>query len=634
MTSKTVSPTILLTDVSGHETVLHWSGRDVPDGQLSLPDILDNNLREVRAEHASLVYNLSRLVFFGKEVQEWLKCGSNLSMWWCSLLYERHPRMTPNLYPIYKLYCLEKILAQTNTTKVICRGLEKNIEDMIRSLCVATGRSFISSDSITAQKNIGLKSHIYWKIPAPFRACVRFCHWLFTVRRKLPFAGYKSLADRQDKNNCDNQVTATIATYFPNLDMEAAKHGRLRSRYWENLHDALCNAAGSSGRQFVHWLFIRFPSPQLTLDDCIKFRNKLREQGLDGLSFHYLEEFLNTSDIFAALWRHLRLCLASLLIAPIMRKNSYFSKSKLNIWPLLASDYAESFRGWRCLERCIQNQAFIRFAKMAGPQIWTLFPLENCPWERMLTNAMHSSLGKEQVPVYGAQHSSLRPTDFRYFDDARTFIRKDTNLFQPDKIFGNGNSACSQLREAGVPEERLGQVEALRYLYLANKKKVTGSKISTLLVVTSFFKSETAAHLDLLAKALASGILDKYSIILKPHPYLPTNDWLNDQSREVSNKVKIAEGPISSVLTPGTLVWASNSTTVSLEAAINGLPVMVMPPDNDFDLCPIQDVTGLVRTSTLADVEHGINSAKPLDLPVDYLDLDISLNKWKKLLNL
>lgn len=33
-------------------------------------------------------------------------------------------------------------------------------------------------------------------------------------------------------------------TYFPNIDMAAAKNGRFRSRYWEKLHDALQPADG------------------------------------------------------------------------------------------------------------------------------------------------------------------------------------------------------------------------------------------------------------------------------------------------------------------------------------------------------------------------------------------------------
>ena len=176
--------------------------------------------------------------------------------------------------------------------------------------------------------------------------------------------------------------------------------------------------ARREGAQFVRWLFIRFPAPQLSFAQCRKLRDRFREEGKDGLSFYYLEEFLRHRDLWAALWRHLRLCWASLRLEKHARPAFHFAGSRLNFWDYAKGDWAESFRGWRGLERCLQNRAFKSYAHCAGPQRWTLFPLENCPWERMLTQAAHEA---GNGPVFGAQHSTIRPTDFRYFDDPRAF---------------------------------------------------------------------------------------------------------------------------------------------------------------------------------------------------------------------
>ena len=238
---------------------------------------------------------------------------------------------------------------------------------------------------------------------------------------------------------------ATIATYFPNVDMKAAENGRFRSRYWESLHDALNATAereaqkqgnggknGQTSGHFVRWLFIRFPAPQLSLTQCIALRDRFRQEGRDGASFHYLEEFLTTGDLIAALFRYARLCLASLRLEKEARAAFRFAGSQIDFWTYLGPYWAESFRGWRCLERCLQHRAFKRYAAMVGPQRWTLFPLENCPWERMLTQTMHEA---GNGPVIGAQHSTIRPTDFRYFDDPRTF-EGELAEFQPDIVRG------------------------------------------------------------------------------------------------------------------------------------------------------------------------------------------------------
>ena len=278
---------------------------------------------------------------------------------------------------------------------------------------------------------------------------------------------------------------------------------------------------------------------------------------------------------------------------------------------------------------------------MTGQQRWTLFPLENCPWERMLTQAVHDA---HNGPVIGAQHSTIRPTDFRYFDDPRTFAG-ELAAFQPDAVRGNGQSACTQWREAGLPDKRLGEVEALRYLYLAENSGASGHPEHAqpeseaparrqLLAVTSFFADETEAHLALLARALHAGLLDGWDIRIKPHPYLPVQERLKALLGRRANEVQIVDGPIADQLSPGVVVWASNSTTVALEAAIKGLPVMAMLPTDDFDLCPLQDVESLPRTGSVDDVARALQTAAPLRLPPQYLDLDVDLPRWKTLLHL
>ncbi|MBO4300083.1 MAG: hypothetical protein J5861_00625, partial [Desulfovibrio sp.] len=420
---------------------------------------------------------------------------------------------------------------------------------------------------------------------------------------------------------------------------EAAGRGRFRSRYWESLHDALERQARREGGQFVRWVFVRFPSPQGSLAQCAEMRDRFRAAKVDGASFHYLEEFLTLSDLMKAWLRYLRIAVASRKLENVVRHSFRLTGSRLNFWNVMSGYWAESFRGWRCLERCLQQQAFEHYAALAGPQRWTLFPLENCPWERMLTWAMHhAGNGK----VVGAQHSTIRPTDLRYFDDPRTWTGEET-LFQPDSVCGNGQSACGQWRAVGVPEDRLILVEALRYLYLSGTEAVGTPPHAgrmdlpvqrRLLVVTSFFQDETSAHLELLAQAVKEGLLDGWEVRVKPHPYLPVQERLHVLLGKRASHIVQVEGAVADHLTPGVVVWASNSTTVSLEAAVKGLPVTVMLPVGDFDLCPLQDISHLPRTGTLADVARWLNNPLPVPLPDGYLELDTSLARWKRLLDL
>lgn len=648
----------------GSGLVIHWSGRDAPPGHISLPELVDGNILRIRAEHEAWAYEMGGLPVrapWRRSLEDALRgFDGALSMWWCSLLYERHPRMLPGLYDVYRLRALELALQQHEIGGLLALGPDKRLDRTLADFCRRAGISYRKGGQRRAKAfALPTARSLYMLLPAPLRALARYAHWWFAVRRRLPPAGdaLPATGGRPD---------ASIITYFPNIDMHAAGEGRFRSRYWESLHDALNAEARREkpgGGHFVHWIFIRFPAPQLSFSQCLELRDLFRREGRDGLSFHYLEEFLRPSDLFRSIWRHATLCLTSLAAQGGARRAFSFPGSKMNFWRQMKWAWEESFRGWRCLERSLQNRAFMRFAALAGPQRWYLFPLENCPWERMLCHAVRGQWpGSTRGPLIGAQHSTIRRTDFRYFDDPRTFSDTGCGRFQPDLVRANGRGALVQWQDAGVPPDRLGQVEALRYLYLARRGEAAGEgvqgpwrsgprkaapefptaldmaramgKKGRLLVLTSFFRGETDEHLALLSAALRGGLLDDWEITVKAHPYLPVRERLENQAGALARRISYAEGSLELELRPGVSVWASNSTTGALEAALRGLPVMVMQARDDFDLCPIQDVPGLLRTSCLEDVASALRDLRPIELPRDYLDLDIGLKRWKALLGL
>ncbi|MBD5608128.1 MAG: hypothetical protein HDQ93_04685 [Desulfovibrio sp.] len=624
-------------------TVVYWARRDVPRGALSLDAILDRELINIRREHMNWAYAAGTLKIGANDLATELSAGDQPSMWLTSLLYERHPKLSPWLYPLYKTLCLESLLKRANCRELEVRGRDPLLKTLLTQLCAeySIKLSFSKGGSkIPPRKS--LKERIYFSIPAPLRALARYAIWLWKIKRRLTAPDKNTPG--WDKTNNDRE-TATIITYFPNIDLLDASRGRFRSRYWEKLHDLLNAEARKErpgGPHFVRWLLIRFPSPDLTFSQCLSLRDVFRKEGKDGLSYDYLEEFITIRDALSSWRRYASIALKSLKLKKTFAANCHFKGSRLNFWPLAREQWAESFRGWRCLERCLQNAAFKRYVKFAGPQRWTLFPLENCPWERMATRAVKSA--DERRPVYGVQHSIIRRTDFRYFDAPETFTNPLWNICQPDIIGGNGQNALSQWLDNGAPKERLKMMEALRYLYLHPEKTAPESappepgepledtSEPALLVLTSFFGDETEAHLRLLGTALDAGILEGWRVLIKPHPYYSVEEWVDGRPEKQKKRVRILAGPLSEILKPGVLVWASNSTTASLEAVLKGLPVMVMLPNNDFDLCPIQNLPNLPRVATLDDLKKGLETTKPLDLPSGYLDLDQNLDAWRDLL--
>ena len=602
--------------------IFWWNRTDAPAGHVSVPLALEKHLPRIRAELMALVYDLGKVKVSLEEIQTWLKAGDSLSMWWCSLLFEKHPKMLPGLHAALKLRAFELLCVEESCDRLHLVSADAALRTSLECFCREKGWRFSHSAVGTQQKSAppqSWKLRMYYALPAFFRAKLRFCHWLWIVKRRLPRA----------KTPRPASGTSTIATYFPNIDPKLAQEGRFRSRYWEGLHEALAPEPGETHR--VNWLFIMFPSPQYSLGQCIELVRKFRAAKRDGGSFHYLEEFLGWWDILIAGWRYVRLFINSLLVQSAVRAHFRLSGSQMDFWHYLGAAYVESCRGWRALERCLQRLACIRYVEWCGAQTWTIFPLENCPWERMLTQAVHEA---GAGPVYGAQHSTIRIADFRYFDDQRALRDAQCRPFQPDRICVNGRGAMDAMLAAGYTPEQLEILEALRYMHLADAAQahaVDGEK--RLLLVTSFFADETDAHLAVLAQAAKDGVLEGMRVCIKPHPYLSVEARIARLFPQ-GGAPEIIDRPVGELLVPGTVVWASNSTTASLEAALRGLPVMVQAAENDFDLCPLQDLPGLAHIRDSADLARALASPSCLKLPQAYLALDPALPRWRKRLGL
>ncbi len=590
-------------------TFIWWTGWRNGNGEISLPRYLALRLVEIRSEHATWAFEEGERNIDGTKLAEQLTLDGTLSLWWLSLLYERHPKMTPNLYTIYRLRALEYCLDEMNISDLTLVGGDPVLSSVLQSFCGQTRRAFHAIEEKKEEKSGSAIKKIYDMLPHALRAGLRFIVWLLTVR--IP-AGKAKLS-------CGEKKTATIATYFPNIDDSLAKEGRFRSRYFEDLHTLL---ARGREKTEIRWLFIRFPSPKYSFRDCCALRDRFQKKAEDGYSFTFLEECISWQTIRSAFSTFFRLRKKAAALESRIVPHAYLPGSHMPFFPYIRDDYRESFEGWRALERILQYEGIKNFMRAVGPQRFTLFPLENCPWERMLTSAVRA-VGEGMI--IGAQHSSIRPTDFRYFDDPRIFEKPE--IPTPDRIVANGTSAYEQWKNAGVPPSRLRMAEALRYQYLAgSQRKKSQGKPECVLIATSFFRDETAAHMDLFLQAVRSGVFSGYTCILKPHPYLALDEFLPNP---LPPGIVLGDKPTASYFSDNVLVWTSNSTTLALEAAVLGLPLAVMQPSRDFDLCPIQDIPDLMRTGTVEDVRAMLAEPRSVAIPDNYLLLTPGLPAWK-----
>ena len=142
-------------------TILHWELWDTPADHISIPAILQEKLLQIRTEHARWAYDMAFTSVSGQTVESWLQCGESLSQWWCSLLYERHPKMTPSLYPVYKLRALELWLAEQNVHELHLVGelpdrnmLTQELKSFVQNVYVINPKAEFNRAPITEIKNL------------------------------------------------------------------------------------------------------------------------------------------------------------------------------------------------------------------------------------------------------------------------------------------------------------------------------------------------------------------------------------------------------------------------------------------------------------------------------------------------
>ncbi len=655
-------------EFSANESIFWWESRQ-PSVGYSIPDWCDTHISTLQEELSTLMHDLAFMPVQGKELQAWFTAGDELSHWYASLLYEKHPKMLPMLYTACKLRALECMIAQYAPTcsHVTLHFSHPVLHAALQEYCYRTGKKYTyKPPKVTAfhrikkvfrgvcmLQNLSIKKCFAF-LPYFVQAGVRFLHWLWMMRRVL-FAK-KTFFTSQTASPAT--VHASIATYFPHFHKDAAQNIEFRSHYFENLHDILQEHLEKK-ELHVHWVFVRVQSAQASLSESITLKERLQSKAIqegNAQSFHYMEEYLRLCDYPLALIRYIRLAWRSQRIQRDVAPYFRLGQGHIPLWLCLKEAWKESFQGWRCLERCLQRRAFVAYAQAFSKNIppasqkissraWSLFVWENCPWERFFTEAMHDAL--PHAPVYAMQHSCVREADFRYYDDRRLFSATQSDVIKrmlADTYCLNGAHAL-QLLQKNLPAKKCVHVEALRYMYLQNMPQLPVCTSCThLVLMTSYFPHEIDTQLRVLAQYVQSSQYHEQPlhIHIKAHPHTPVHNFLK-KYHLTAQTITYHTGTMQELWQcvhmwhnqgEGSFFWLANSTTVCLEAAYMQIPFCVHGAENDFSLCPLHGVQGLIYVHTGQDIHNVLQKYESISLEKKIFTLDRALNAWKSLLGI
>lgn len=593
---------------------LNWSNFTNDINQQSILNIEPFFFSSTREEFLLFIEQCGRATIDGESLRNIIRLPDGFSLWWLSDIFERHPNFYDNnLFEIFKLRAFEHYTQDWPSTHIILCSENKALAQVLEHWCQKKGhlftwqKYFLRSPNFIKRCKEALKSSLLGRMLQLFFSLKK---WWFTIRKKYP-----------SQPRVVSIKGLLLGTWYPNFDPEAAAHGRYHSRYWEDAHKLF-----DAHKRHIHWFWINADPAEKILAG-VKQREKFRDNAGTKQDFTFWEECITFGMAAKVLWQACYICWKGRKILRHLPKICQWPNSDLNVTPLLRSVWEKSLCGFSLLKGLLLYHAIKRYCKLIGPQYLCLTSTELQSWERLLFRESRK-VGTKQI--YAAVHTRISPSDFRYFIAPHAWQDQEFIELMPDKLLANGKAAYDALSNSMVPADRLGKVEALRFMHLLKNDSLPPIPPQCLLVPTSYFPPNNETLLRTLGEALKTSSLPiLHKVLIKPHPLISVDELL---TKFFSSPPPIVEGPIEKFLTPGTIVYADSSTSVAQLALYKHLPLIVHAPENNFDLGSLSYIPGVQYIRNCNEFLQAVAKHTIVQLPEEYFFLDPKLTRWRSLL--
>jgi surface carbohydrate biosynthesis protein (TIGR04326 family) len=609
------------------DKVLCWQSYTNGSGISSVPQYLEDHGARIRQKYLAFIHDLGECRIAGKRVVDHLDIGDGFSLWWMTHLAEKSPLKSPRIYDCLRLIALEEILAEDRPSHLTLITGDRALAQAMRKLCRNTGIDF-RSRMRGGSTRVGFLRRLYDALPSSVRGLLSLRHvvmrWpLRRLTRPQWFSGKNAVF---------------ICSYFIHLDPTRCAHGQFHSRQWEGLPKSL----HENGKP-LNWiqLFIFnavVPDLATGLRWLRQFNHDAGNQGWHA----FLESYMTFSFVLRVLKNWLWLNYISWHLRDI-RFAFYPDGSAVWLWPILRADWQTSLNGPIAISNCLWIALFDAALADIPQQTMGLYLCENQGWEKAFLRAWRKhGHGK----IFGVQHATVPFWHLYYFDDPRSLkSRQGCALPLPDLLAVNGLAAWEAFVDGSYPEERLVEVEALRYLNFAGivarggeerasrLPKPSGSEVVRVNVIVLGDMVPTSMHHFLgLLEETCKFLSSSYRFTFKPHPGYSVR--LADYPGLKADETK---EPLGEILGAYDVAVSANSTSASVDAYLTGIPVIIGLDGNDLNLSPLRGRRGVRFVSTSADLvdaleaaAHGIALADTDRRKFFFLDSD--LTRWKRLL--
>lgn len=590
---------------------IFWSDLGSDSDSLYIPELVEKYGDELKHEYIRLVEGFGNSNIQGTSLKSALKQNEGFSFWWMTLLSEKSPWKSNEIFVVFKALILKKLLLKYDGDRIVIVSNDRKLVEWIEAQYF-NSKKIIKHVKVGPNKKNSKKS---WKdiLPHKLQAVLYFLRFVISYKCVLFSSHSKSL-----KKKLVVEKDFTFIGYSDNLNSDEFAKGTIVSGYWGRLNEKLYEQGVA-----LNWLMLFVSTPQYpSLKSILRARDKAFTDERESVFF--LEEFSTLSMLKRVISRFLTL-------QRVGSKYQALLSEKASVLSFLGEDWKSSMYGVAAVDACFKfsllEEAIDAFSTtdVSGKGIYLY---ENQGWERALTYMWQKKCSQE---IYGFQHVSGKFFDLRPYDGFEEGAYVEAPL--PDKIIVTGESAYKSLEQFGYPTKKLVIAESLRNLYLGKLKSIErSSEIRTLLVVTDYLKQATEHQLNILAESWEAIERNFDKVIVKPHPNCPVDEILSKCGIAREAIIDVDNRSLDQIWCETDVVFASNVTGAALESAYIALPTLVSFSADSFNMSPLRGIKGVNFVCSGTNIEKVLSDLSSPELPCNYLCLNQSLRLWEALL--
>ncbi|NOY72908.1 MAG: hypothetical protein GXP14_11125 [Gammaproteobacteria bacterium] len=605
---------------------VYWSQSDVSKGSFSIPLMVEEQSRDLRDEFICWSAGLSELPVGEGSLASLLTSDllNGGSFWWMTIIADRSPMRSPQIYDILKLRVLENFYIRGDYTALRYVGNDNVLSEVLERWCTKLGYRYQWVKERSQSPAHDFKSYlktVYYRLPFLLQGLAYLGYF---ISMRWIWATISS--GRKTQFLPDGELA--IVTYFPGIDLEAAKKGVFHSHYWGPLHGLL-----EELNIKVNWIWLYSRSPQMSYRESAKFKTSLNQENTRSCRerFALLEDCMDLRSLFKVVWAYLKRYWQARKITNSEQAFS-FEGSQLNFYPVLKRDWESSLFGVDAMSTCLFAVAFRDMVKNLPKTTQKLLYLfENICWEQALLRAW---CDRKLGPSIGVLHtpSITALMNFRIYAASSQERGENGNVKAvPDQVAVPGDVFRHRLIEYGWPKERLVSMEALRYFELWKAERVCRRLPSAnriLLVVTGYMREESRLQLKLLVEAATHGALESYAkVVIKPHPDCPIDNIMQQLTPDFFYTIETAS--LSELWNNVNVAYTANSTSAVIEAVIEGLPIVITGTLESINLNPLLGVSGISFVNSSVQLAEQLANPTIVDASEKFFYLEQDMPRWR-----